>query len=133
MGHSTTPIQLFTGACRYRAGRLGRGAQEGRRSLPLPLLVDVSFSPRFNQGGLVGNDETVALTAFVVIALHHGLAVFPDKNSEQLKRVVRHPTCVPFADPLSPQESRCPARRPSSPLSSRKTPSQGQTPSWGQK
>uniref|UniRef100_A0A8C9ADU1 Complement C4 gamma chain n=1 Tax=Prolemur simus TaxID=1328070 RepID=A0A8C9ADU1_PROSS len=30
------------------------------------------------QGGLVGNDETVALTAFVVIALHHGLAVFQD-------------------------------------------------------
>uniref|UniRef100_A0A8C9EDE5 Complement C4-like n=1 Tax=Phocoena sinus TaxID=42100 RepID=A0A8C9EDE5_PHOSS len=69
------------------AGRLGRRAQEGRRSLPLPLLVDVSFSPRFNQGGLVGSDETVALTAFVVIALHHGLAVFPDENSEQLKRV----------------------------------------------
>ncbi|KAM9738751.1 LOW QUALITY PROTEIN: complement C4-A-like [Dama dama] len=39
------------------------------------------------QGGLVGSDETVALTAFVVIALHHGLAVFPDKNSEQLRRV----------------------------------------------
>ncbi|KAB0337163.1 hypothetical protein FD755_025719, partial [Muntiacus reevesi] len=38
-------------------------------------------------GGLVGSDETVALTAFVVIALHHGLAVFPDKNSEQLRRV----------------------------------------------
>ncbi|XP_045397701.1 complement C4-A isoform X1 [Lemur catta] len=30
------------------------------------------------QGGLVGNDETVALTAFVVIALHHGLAAFQD-------------------------------------------------------
>uniref|UniRef100_A0A8B9YYP7 Complement C4 gamma chain n=1 Tax=Bos mutus grunniens TaxID=30521 RepID=A0A8B9YYP7_BOSMU len=39
------------------------------------------------QGGLVGSDETVALTAFVVIALHHGLAVLPDKNSEQLRRV----------------------------------------------
>ncbi|XP_069420438.1 complement C4 isoform X2 [Ovis canadensis] len=39
------------------------------------------------QGGLVGSDETVALTAFVVIALHHGLAVFLDKNSEQLRRV----------------------------------------------
>uniref|UniRef100_A0A452FTS0 Anaphylatoxin-like domain-containing protein n=1 Tax=Capra hircus TaxID=9925 RepID=A0A452FTS0_CAPHI len=38
-------------------------------------------------GGLVGSDETVALTAFVVITLHHGLAVFPDKNSEQLRRV----------------------------------------------
>ncbi|KAL1286582.1 C4L [Ovibos moschatus] len=41
------------------------------------------------QGGLVGSDETVALTAFVVIALHHGLAVFPDRTSKQLRRVVR--------------------------------------------
>ncbi|XP_062954344.1 complement C4-A [Cynocephalus volans] len=40
------------------------------------------------QGGLVGNDETVALTAFVVIALHHGLAVFQDKSAEQLKQRV---------------------------------------------
>uniref|UniRef100_A0A8D0PYV0 C4a anaphylatoxin n=1 Tax=Sus scrofa TaxID=9823 RepID=A0A8D0PYV0_PIG len=39
------------------------------------------------QGGLVGNDEKVALTAFVVIALHHGLAVFQDRNAEQFKRV----------------------------------------------
>ncbi|XP_051009525.1 complement C4 [Acomys russatus] len=37
------------------------------------------------QGGLVGADETVALTAFVVIALHHGLAVFQDEGAEQLK------------------------------------------------
>lgn len=43
---------------------------------------------RFMQGGLVGNDETVALTAFVVIALHHGLAVFQDRSAEQLKRRV---------------------------------------------
>ncbi|XP_008573236.1 PREDICTED: complement C4-A isoform X2 [Galeopterus variegatus] len=40
------------------------------------------------QGGLVGNDETVALTAFVVIALHHGLAIFQDKSAEQLKQRV---------------------------------------------
>lgn len=40
------------------------------------------------QGGLVGNDETVALTAFVVIALHHGLAMFQDKEAEQLKQRV---------------------------------------------
>ncbi|XP_016070839.1 PREDICTED: complement C4-A-like isoform X2 [Miniopterus natalensis] len=40
------------------------------------------------QGGLVGNDETVALTAFVVIALHHGLAVFQDESAAQLKRRV---------------------------------------------
>lgn len=40
----------------------------------------------------MGNDETVALTAFVVIALHHGLAVFQDGSAEQLKRrVVRAP------------------------------------------
>lgn len=37
------------------------------------------------QGGLVGGDEAVALTAFVVIALHHGLAVFQDNDAEQLK------------------------------------------------
>ena len=58
------------------------------------------FSAHFNQGGLVGSDETVALTAFVVIALHHGLAVFLDKNSEQLRRVVRQlcvcPSLIPF-------------------------------------
>lgn len=40
------------------------------------------------QGGLVGNDETVALTAFVVIALHHGLAVFQDGSDQQLKQRV---------------------------------------------
>ncbi|XP_075835588.1 complement C4 isoform X1 [Microtus pennsylvanicus] len=37
------------------------------------------------QGGLVGHDENVALTAFVVIALHHGLDVFPDGRAQQLK------------------------------------------------
>ena len=41
----------------------------------------------------MGSDETVALTAFVVIALHHGLAVLPDKHSEHLRRVVRQ-LCV---------------------------------------
>ncbi|XP_036023843.1 complement C4-A [Onychomys torridus] len=40
------------------------------------------------QGGLVGSDETVALTAFVVIALHHGLAVFQDGSDQQLKQRV---------------------------------------------
>uniref|UniRef100_A0A2I3RJ27 Complement C4A (Chido/Rodgers blood group) n=3 Tax=Pan troglodytes TaxID=9598 RepID=A0A2I3RJ27_PANTR len=40
------------------------------------------------QGGLVGNDETVALTAFVTIALHHGLAVFQDEGAEPLKQRV---------------------------------------------
>ncbi|KAM5262478.1 complement C4-A-like isoform 2-T2 [Ctenodactylus gundi] len=38
------------------------------------------------QGGLVGNDETVALTAFVVIALHHGLDAFQDQSAEQLRQ-----------------------------------------------
>ncbi|XP_007459659.1 PREDICTED: complement C4-A [Lipotes vexillifer] len=67
--------------------------QETAKWLLLQQLADGSFHDphpvihRGMQGGLVGNDETVALTAFVVIALHHGLAVFPDKNSEQLKRV----------------------------------------------
>lgn len=40
------------------------------------------------QGGLVGKDETVALTAFVVIALHHGLANFEDRSAESLKQKV---------------------------------------------
>ena len=48
----------------------------------------------------MGSDETVALTAFVVIALHHGLAVLPDKHSEHLRRVVRQlcvcPLLIPF-------------------------------------
>lgn len=45
----------------------------------------------------------MALTAFVVIALHHGLAVFQDKNAEQLKqRVVRAPVCLPSAGPSWP-------------------------------
>ncbi|XP_059967584.1 complement C4-A-like isoform X2 [Mesoplodon densirostris] len=67
--------------------------QETAKWLLLQQLADGSFHDphpvihRGMQGGLVGNDETVALTAFVVIALHHGLAVFPDGNSEQLKRV----------------------------------------------
>lgn len=77
------------------------GCEVGPRSIggnspcPFSLLADI-FSPSTNQGGLVGNDETVALTAFVVIALHHGLAVFQDKNAEQLKqRVVSAPACLP--------------------------------------
>uniref|UniRef100_A0A8C5L554 Complement C4-A n=1 Tax=Jaculus jaculus TaxID=51337 RepID=A0A8C5L554_JACJA len=40
------------------------------------------------QGGLVGSDETEALTAFVVIALHHGLAVFQRGSADQLKQRV---------------------------------------------
>lgn len=40
------------------------------------------------QGGLVGGDEAVALTAFVTIALHHGLALFQDNDAEQLKQRV---------------------------------------------
>lgn len=52
----------------------------------------------------MGDDETVALTAFVVIALQHGLAVFQDDIAEQLKqKVVRVPGCLPFPGPqLSP-------------------------------
>lgn len=60
----------------------------------------------------MGSDETVALTAFVVIALHHGLAVFPDKNSEQLRRVVRHSRVSPL---LIPFTLRKPVHRPSPP------------------
>lgn len=43
---------------------------------------------RAMQGGLVGKDETVALTAFVVIALHHGLSVFQDEGTQELKQRV---------------------------------------------
>uniref|UniRef100_A0A452FTH7 Anaphylatoxin-like domain-containing protein n=1 Tax=Capra hircus TaxID=9925 RepID=A0A452FTH7_CAPHI len=60
--------------------------QETARWLLSQQRDDVSFHDPC-PGGLVGSDETVALTAFVVITLHHGLAVFPDKNSEQLRRV----------------------------------------------
>ena len=60
----------------------------------------------------MGSDETVVLTAFVVIALHHRLAVFPDKNSEQLRRVVRH-LCV--SSLLIPFHLRNPVHRPSPP------------------
>lgn len=59
----------------------------------------------------MGNDEKVALTAFVVIALHHGLAVFQDRNAEQFKRVVR-PMWLPLNDRLAPQEPLCPALTP---------------------
>ncbi|XP_029097744.1 complement C4-like [Monodon monoceros] len=78
---------------REQVGGSPEKLQETARWLLLQQLADGSFHDphpvihRGMQGGLVGNDETVALTAFVVIALHHGLAVFPDKNSEQLKRV----------------------------------------------
>ena len=100
MSHSTTPVLLSTGKCRYGAGSLGQGHWRGESPCPSPLVVGASFSAHFNQGGLVGSDETVALTAFVVITLHHGLAVFPDKNSEQLRRVVRQlcvcPSLIPF-------------------------------------
>lgn len=68
--------------------------QESIRWLLTQQQADGSFRDscpvihRGMQGGLVGNDETVALTAFVVIALHHGLAVFQDKNTEELKQSV---------------------------------------------
>ncbi|XP_032505784.1 complement C4-like isoform X4 [Phocoena sinus] len=78
---------------REQVGGSPEKLQETARWLLLQQLADGSFHDphpvihRGMQGGLVGSDETVALTAFVVIALHHGLAVFPDENSEQLKRV----------------------------------------------
>ncbi|XP_077017491.1 complement C4-B-like [Tamandua tetradactyla] len=65
--------------------------QETARWLLSQQQADGSFQDlcpvihRGMQGGLVGNDETVALTAFVVIALHHGLVIFQDKSAEELK------------------------------------------------
>ncbi|XP_042794265.1 LOW QUALITY PROTEIN: complement C4-A-like [Panthera pardus] len=69
--------------------------QETARWLLSQQQADGSFQDphpvihRAMQGGLVGDDETVALTAFVVIALQHGLAVFQDGNAEQLKQKVQ--------------------------------------------
>ncbi|XP_006154369.1 LOW QUALITY PROTEIN: complement C4-A [Tupaia chinensis] len=68
--------------------------QETARWLLSQQQADGSFKDpcpvihRDMQGGLVGNDETVALTAFVVIALQHGLVVFQDKSAEQLRQMV---------------------------------------------
>lgn len=61
---------------------LGQQLGDGSFHDPCPVIH------RGMQGGLVGADETVALTAFVVIALHHGLAVFQDENAQQLKNRV---------------------------------------------
>ncbi|KAG5197023.1 hypothetical protein JEQ12_010477 [Ovis aries] len=60
---------------------LSQQRDDGSFHNPCPVIH------REMHGGLVGSDETVALTAFMVITLHHGLAVFPDKNSEHLRRV----------------------------------------------
>lgn len=59
----------------------------------------------------MGDDETVALTAFVVIALQHGLAVFQDDIAEQLKQKVVRVFALSWSPalPLSPQEPKCPA------------------------
>ncbi|XP_032124926.1 complement C4-A isoform X1 [Sapajus apella] len=61
---------------------LSQQQADGSFQDPCPVLH------RGMQGGLVGNDETVALTAFVTIALHHGLAIFQDEGPEQLKQSV---------------------------------------------
>uniref|UniRef100_A0A452U8X9 Complement C4A (Rodgers blood group) n=1 Tax=Ursus maritimus TaxID=29073 RepID=A0A452U8X9_URSMA len=61
---------------------LSQQQADGSFQDPCPVLH------RAMQGGLVGDDETVALTAFVVIALQHGLAVFQDDIAEQLKQKV---------------------------------------------
>ena len=74
-------------------GNWAKGTRGKNRPAPSHCRLIAPDSPYLNQGGLVGSDETVALTAFMVIALHHGLVVFPDKTSEQLRRVVRQ-LCV---------------------------------------
>ncbi|XP_011910188.1 PREDICTED: complement C4-A [Cercocebus atys] len=61
---------------------LSQQQADGSFQDPCPVL------DRNMQGGLVGSDETVALTAFVTIALHHGLAVFQDEGAEELKQRV---------------------------------------------
>jgi len=68
--------------------------QETARWLLTQQQADGSFQDpcpvlhRAMQGGLVGDDENVALTAFVVIALQHGLAILQDDVTEQLKQKV---------------------------------------------
>ncbi|XP_075411531.1 complement C4-A-like [Tenrec ecaudatus] len=68
--------------------------QETARWLLTQQLADGSFRDpcpvlhREMQGGLVGNDETEALTAFVVIALHHGLVNLQDRTVKELKQKV---------------------------------------------
>ncbi|XP_045722568.2 complement C4-A-like [Mirounga angustirostris] len=68
--------------------------QETARWLLTQQQADGSFQDlcpvlhRAMQGGLVGDDENVALTAFVVIALQHGLAILQDDVAEQLKQKV---------------------------------------------
>uniref|UniRef100_A0A8C2V9F5 Complement C4-A n=1 Tax=Chinchilla lanigera TaxID=34839 RepID=A0A8C2V9F5_CHILA len=62
---------------------LSKQQEDGSFHDPCPVMH------RGMQGGLVGADETVALTAFVVIALQHGLAAFQDQSAEQLKQRVK--------------------------------------------
>lgn len=84
----------------------------------------------------MGNDETVALTAFVVIALHHGLATFQNNEEELKQQVVRMPvyastSCSSASFPLG---ARCVAPVFSVLLLSlRQRLSQGQTRSWERK
>ncbi|EHB16087.1 Complement C4-A [Heterocephalus glaber] len=61
---------------------LGQQLEDGSFHDPCPVLH------RGMQGGLVGNDETVALTAFVAIALQRGLAAFADQGAEPLRQRV---------------------------------------------
>nr|XP_003473791.2 complement C4-A [Cavia porcellus] len=62
---------------------LGMQQADGSFHDPCPVIH------RDMQGGLVGSDETVALTAFVVIALQHGLNAFQDQSAEALKQRVK--------------------------------------------
>ena len=73
-----SPEKLQETASWLLAQQLGDGSFHD----PCPVIH------RAMQGGLVGSDETVALTAFVVIALHHGLDVFQDDDAKQLKNRV---------------------------------------------
>lgn len=67
------------------------GPRAGRKNRPAPphCRLIAPYSPYYNQGGLVGSDETVALTAFVVIALHHGLSGLPRQDFRAVEEVVK--------------------------------------------
>uniref|UniRef100_A0AAQ4VMX2 Complement C4-A n=1 Tax=Mus musculus TaxID=10090 RepID=CO4A_MOUSE len=73
-----SPEKLQETASWLLAQQLGDGSFHD----PCPVIH------RAMQGGLVGSNETVALTAFVVIALHHGLNVFREGHAKQLKNRV---------------------------------------------
>ncbi|XP_004711864.1 complement C4-A [Echinops telfairi] len=96
--HSSTWLTAFVlkvlSLAQEQVGGSQDKLQETARWLLTQQLADGSFRDpypvlhREMQGGLVGNDETEALTAFVVIALHRGLVNLQDGTVKDLKQRV---------------------------------------------